>query len=82
MGIPTFESLCKHDSDLKRRYGDVMKKLYNEGKRVYFSKGQVMVNGQKYTGPVPPPLPARHGTRQPRVRDPHAPDPVVIDIQD
>ena len=36
----------------------------------------------KYIGPVPPPLPARHGTRQPRVRDPHAPDPVVIDIQD
>ena len=80
MGIPTFESLCKHDSDLKRRYGDVMKKLYNEGKRVYFSKGQVMVNGQKYTGPEPPPLASHHGPRPARRRDPHAPPPVVINI--
>ena len=79
-GIPVFESLCQYDSDQKRRYSDIMNRLFQEGKRVYFSKGNLMVNGQKYAGPPPPPLPARqHGQRPPRRRDGPAPTPVHID---
>ena len=78
IGIPTFESLCKFDADRKKRYGPVMKRLYDEGKRVYYTKGQVMVNGHKYAGPLPPPLP-------PRVRGGARPNrtitPVTIDVE-
>jgi len=57
--VPVFESLCKYDADLKRRYGPMMKQLYDEGKRPYFSKGNLFVDKRKYIGPVPPPLPPR-----------------------
>lgn len=66
IGVPTFESLCKFDSDMKKRFGPVMKRLYDEGKRVYFSKGTLIVNGQRYAGPLPPPLPVRARGTGPR----------------
>ena len=78
LGVPTFESLCKYDADLKKRYGPVMTRLYNEGKRVYFAKGQLMVNGRKYAGPPPPPLPARSARVQ-RTHSSHPPVTVTLD---
>ena len=59
LGVPVFESLCQFDADLKRRYAPKMKELYDEGHRVYYAKGNLFVDGRKYTGPVPPPLPPR-----------------------
>ena len=82
IGIPTFESLCKHDSDLKRRYAPVMKRLFDEGKRVYFAKGTLMVNGFKYAGPLPPPLPERTERPQRTPFNGNGPRPAPVDIDD
>lgn len=50
-GTPVFEDLCKNDLEEKAKHADVMKTLYNQGKKTYFRHGAWHVDGKVYRPP-------------------------------
>ena len=46
-GIPVFEDLIKSDLEIKMKYAATIKKHFDDGKRVWFSKGYYYINGKK-----------------------------------
>ena len=49
-GIKVFQDLCFFDLQEKRKHGDYMQQLHNQGKRVQFNRGAWYINGVKFSG--------------------------------
>ena len=47
-GCPVYEDLCQRDLKLKSQHAEVMKELYRQNHKTYFSRGNWFVDGRVY----------------------------------
>ena len=48
--VQCFEDLCKEDLVEKRKHAERMQELFDEGKKVFFSRGHWFVDGEQWSG--------------------------------